>query len=283
MTKMKKFLYLSIGLVLLLGCGKKESSSPNDLSKKKRTNPAIAKINKTKYSNFAVDKSGKRVPEIMAVTFTGKPIENSDLEADVHLTIPDENSELRYTWIVNDKIMEKIDQKVLPSEYFKSGDWVYCKVKIVNGPVETREISSKRTKILGTVPIVKLDPIPEVSIPGEFNYKIKAYLPGEKVPEENSDDMESEEFYSDDFPGETGLDYTLISPTDKNIFLDEKTGDISWFISKDIVSSLGDKVVIKFKVSNPQGGFVTSSITLSFKQSESDVEPKIIGSGREVE
>ncbi len=254
-------LVLSLSL-LFLYCGKKNESLDNIKKSKSRNGISVSEINNTKFSNYTIDKNSQRVAEIKAVSFAGKPFENRDLKADVHLSIPDDNLEFKFTWVVNDKAIESEETEVLPNQYFKSGDWVFCKVKMINTEIKSKEIKSKYIRIIGTTPILKMKPIPQISIPGEFRYKINATLPGEIRTENGIEDMED--------PENSGLEFTLLSPTDKGIFLDKFTGEIIWFISESVATSIGDRFMIKFKVSNPEGGSVISSISLSFKSIESD-------------
>ncbi len=269
---MVKYFPILIAVTLLFcGCGKKETVS-DDFKVKKITDNKIAKTNNTKFTNYQVDEDGNRLPEIKAVAFSGKPFENSDLEADVHLSIPSEDVEFEFQWIVNDEAVEEIRSNILPKEKFKQGDWVYCKVKIVNEDYKSDEVKSKYIKILGLTPILNLDPIPEISVPGEFRYKINAYLPGQETEESDESDSEENVFY--DFSEDKGLHFTLISPIDKGIFIDPSSGEISWQITESIAASFKGEIEIKFKVTNPEGGSVTSSIKLSFKSSETEEDPK---------
>ncbi len=272
---MKKIVFFSIllsFLLLLFYCGSSKDKIKN-IDNKIKTDKSVAKKNMTKFSNYEVDDTGERIPEIKAITFTGKPFENHDLKADVHLSIPSEDIEFSYNWFINDKIIKDNNSATLPKEFIKSGDWVFCKVKIIGLKTKTPEVKSKYIRILGTTPILNLSPIPDITIPGEFRYKIDAKLPGEESSD-SAEENEDEDF-SPDFIDNSGLVFTLISPTDKDISLDENTGEIIWFISTDLAYSLGNGVEIKFKVSNPEGGSVISSIKLSFKKPESDEEPQI--------
>ncbi len=265
---MNKYVPILIALSLLFfNCGKGDNTSSDNFKIRKKTDKKIAKTNKTKFSNFEIDKEGNRLPEIKIVEFTGKAFENKDLHADVHLSIPSDNIDLRFQWIVNDEIIEGIDTEILPKENFKQGDWVFCKVKILDEDYDTPEIKSKYVKIIGLTPVLNMGPIPEISIPGEFRYKINASLPGQET-----DNEDLEEGASDDFPQDNGLEFILISPTDKEIFIDPSSGEIIWNITEEIATSLSGAVEIKFKVSNPKGGSISSSIKLSFKTSETDKE-----------
>lgn len=273
--------YFTILIVLSLfffNCGKKDNSTSSDIMVRNNTDKKIAKSNNTKYSNYQVDKEGNRLPEIKAVTFTGKPFVNSNIQADVHLSIPSEDLGFQFQWVVNDVVVEGIDSEILPHDKFKQGDWIFCKVKIMNEGYKSNEVKSKYIKILGLTPILNLYPIPEISVPGEFRYRINASLPGQET-EENSEDK-SEENAFEDFPQDKGLTFTLISPTDKDIFIDPSSGEISWEITESIAASMKGKVEIKFKVTNPDGGSITSSIKLSFKAGGTDNGPSL---GNEIE
>ena len=276
MRNLKSIILVISILFISNNCGKSIEDSKDKNGIKNDNIKILSKENKTKFSNYKVDEDGNRIPEIKGVTFVGKPFENRDLKADIHLSIPSDNLEFKFTWVVNDKIIRGIESDTLPKEFLKSGDWVFCRAKIINAKKETREVKSKYVRILGTTPILKLDPIPEISIPGEFRYKIKAILPGEESEDPKESIEEDEENSLNDFDEGSGLEFTLLSPTDRDIFLDEKTGEIVWYVTDTLVSSLGNKIEIKFKVSNPEGGSVISSIKLSFKKPESDEVPKII-------
>jgi len=181
--------------------------------------------------------------------------------------------------VVNDESIEDVTSDTLPNDKFKQGDWVYCTARIITEDYKTPEVKSKYIRVLGLTPILALDPVPEISVPGEFRYQVKAYLPGQEPEEEAGEDTE-EEVYGD-FPENKGLQFSLISPLNMGIFMDPATGVISWEITKAVAEALQGIVEIKFKVSNPKGGSVTSSVKLSFKSQESDEAPR--SQGKEIE
>jgi hypothetical protein len=111
---------------------------------------------------------------------------------------------------------------------------------------KSRPVKSKYILIRGSAPVLELEPIPEFSVPGTFQYQIKAIDP-------------------DVLPGEEpALSFELVSPRDLGITLDPQTGQMKWELSEETIKKLKEKIEIKFKVIKKGAPEVQSSITLTF-------------------
>lgn len=246
---------------------------------------------KTVYDKAPKEKEA--LPEITEIKFTSRRDTEHDLVVSVILSKQDQDLDFSFRWIVNKTEIEGEKTNRLSRDFFKSDDWVYCWVKMVKAGKSFREHKSKLVKIKGSIPIIELAKIGNFEIPGEFRYRINARLPKDKDYEEEGTDEQSEpsvtppeeepEEENDEEP-ELKLKFELISPLDKGINLDTLTGEISWMITLELAEELGEKTEIKFKVINPSGRSVKSSIILTLKKTEKKENEGVdIKTGNEVD
>ncbi len=260
-------IFVSIMLVFFY-CGKSNNGTKTISETDAGTDPVISKSDEKNHIDNKSGREEKKGFEIKSAGFVGKAFENNDLQADVKLSIPSDDIELKFRWFINDNLAEQTESDLLPKINFKQGDWVFYKVRIISNGKKSDEMKSNYVRILGTTPILNLVPVPAISIPGEFKYKINASLPG-SVPDEEDEDS----ILDDNSVQNKNLEFSLISPTDLGISIDSSSGEIVWNITESTASSIKDSIEIKFKVSNPSGGSVTSSIKLQFKSHETDKAP----------
>jgi hypothetical protein len=213
------------------------------------------KKSKTATAKKTIAVTPQKGPLFTEVKFVSKTRVNEDLEVKPVLSgSAEDDFTFSYRWVVNEEEVPEIDSHILPKRYFKKDDWVYCIVTGTEEGGETRTIKSKFVRISGMTPMLDLAPVGNFSAPGKFRYKIRASLPT------------TEEFFQTQ--ESSRLKYQLISPLDVGINLDPDTGLITWDITTDTIETYGKEFEIKFKVSNPEGGEVTSSIILTFTPAE---------------
>jgi len=184
------------------------------------------------------------------------------------------NMKYQYRWFVNGDEIQNLNKKILPREFFKKDDRIYCQVRVTEGKQTSGEKRSREFEVANSPPRIQLRPLPKVNIPGNLVYQIDAYDP----------DNDS-------------LEYNLISPLDKGIQLDSKSGLLKWYVKKlpekkkiqnevTVVESSGegsgtivrrernnheksgqnpDLVVIVFEVRDSEGDRAVSLIELNLK------------------
>jgi hypothetical protein len=169
-----------------------------------------------------------------------------------------------YQWYVNGIEVPDLNGQYLPKNNYKKGDKVYCLIRATsNKEIESEVKKSKTIEILNSPPILNYSAIGQFEVPGDFYYKI------------NAED-----------PDGDSLEYSLISPTDRRIFINRNTGEIDWNIealpkdpekiiysSDDIIpgnestwneAALGDKhVMILVQVKDSDGASSIASIRLN--------------------
>ena len=196
-------------------------------------------------------------PVISGVKFLNPPRANTDLEVEVTLEKPDPEVRLNYRWFVNDKEVVGVQESVLPAHHFSGGDWVHCRVTAIREDRESRMVKSKYILIRSAPPVLELEPIPEFSVPGTFEYRIIATDP-------------------DAYPGdESQLTFELISPKDLGIDLNPQTGEIKWEINQETIKKLKEKIEITFKVIKKGAPEVQSAITLTFSDTGEEGEQEV--------
>lgn len=237
-------------------CGKEEKSI------QKTTSPLTSK--KVEQMKVAENSAGQNIPEISEIKFNYPVNESNDLILNVKAKDPEAQININYRWFVNDTEIPGANLNLLNRDFFKRGDWVYCRVKIIVNGISSREKKSKLVKIGGATPVIEYIPVKEFKVPGVFRYTIKA-----SVPETVENQLEPD-FGDEEEPENNMLIFKLISPTGSGIVLEEKTGEITWNITREILDSFGSSVEIKFRVTYLKGGSVNSSIILNLNQSEGD-------------
>jgi len=212
-------------------------------------------------SEVKAEKTGKSILKITDIIFDKLVDVENDISAVPVLSDKDASSQFIFSWFVNDKEIPGEKETLLSREYFRENDWVYCRVKIDDPKVSFPEFLSKRIRIKGPLPELNLEPPEEFKPPGIFRYKINAKMPDVENFEPNYDD-------EDEIDPEKSVKFELISPVDKGIIINPLTGEITWNITKELLSELGEKIKIKFSVISPSGRKISSSISLTLKERE---------------
>lgn len=252
---MKKTYFIILCLCLIISfcsqTGDTENTSEKDTQKKVIDSKKIAEAKKD------AEKRNQRFKtiKIKKIVFSPKePITLDDLKVTPVLVIPQENVEFKYRWFVNEREIFEVQNNILPKENFKKSDWVSCWISAKKGDMESGIVKSNFIKISPSPPIIKPGMVEQITIPGNFSYKIDAIDP----------DTEDEE--------EKTLSFELVSPKDVGINLNSSTGEINWFIDESIIKRFGTSISIKFKVIKAEAGTLNSSITINFKKSENNIE-----------
>jgi hypothetical protein len=178
---------------------------------------------------------------IQAVTFQPEaPTVLDDVTAQPELADPGlKDIKFRYQWFVNGKEVLGIYGATLENTYFKKGAWLYCRVQAVSGEGESEWFKSYAIRVLNSLPVLRLAPLADFSIPVELSYQAAA---------SDADD--------------DALTFELLAPLDQGIVVDPKTGLLSWNINADTLNRLGETIEIKLAVSDGEGEKVTGTITL---------------------
>lgn len=242
---MKKKIIILLA-VSTLWCGKEINKKQNIKDQQIVPNTKNESIVKTSKPS-PQKKTETDYPVITEVKFISEPKSKQDLIISAKLNKENNVAIFEYHWYVNDEEMTDTTGNILPKEKFKSGDWIHCRVTAITGNLESSMVKSKYVRIQGAPPILELGPLEAFNIPGQFQYKIIARDP----------DLE-------DYKETNTLSYELISPKGEGIILDEKTGEINWFLTEDTVKKLGDKIEIRFKVKKEGASEVSASIKLNF-------------------
>jgi len=176
----------------------------------------------TFYCSKDEEKTQKKIPEKVRKKHSPKPvITRVDLEpanptsVDFIRVVPVledpgmQHVNFKYFWFVNSKEIPGNDSRLLPKEYYKKNDRVYCRVSATRGVMESKIVNSDVIKIRNAPPVINLTPVGSFSVPGQFYYKIQAQDPdGDQ------------------------LSYHLVEPIDQGINLNSETGEIEWDIQE---------------------------------------------------
>lgn len=155
---------------------------------------------------------------------------------------------LTYEWFVNGKLIPEANIKLLKNLYFKKGDRVYCSFKAVKGNLKPERLKTQKFVIGNSPPVIKETPVEPFNIPGNFYYQIKAV----------------------DYDGDE-LKYNLVSPLNRGIAVNPRTGELTWYVEKRISMSEEQKtgnmdqryIRIVFEVIDTDKGRAESSIDLN--------------------
>ncbi len=248
---MKIILFLFL-VYSLLGCGGSQSETSLSVEKESTPQPIAKKADAPKTKQTPPQQQKRKFPVISEVKFLTPAQSKTDLKILAKLETEDNQVIFDYRWFVNDKEIIDIKTPVLPSNRFKSGDWVHCRIKAIDGELESGLAKSKYIMIRGATPILDLPPVVAFEVPGRFHYQIKAT------------DPDADEFLDI----KNTLSFELISPRDPGLSLNPKTGEINWDLSEDTIKKWKDKIEIKFKVIKKGAPEVSSSITLTFSRPE---------------
>lgn len=109
---------------------------------------------------------------------------------------------LTYEWFVNEDRVPKVEKAVLPRDRYQRGDRIRCRVRPAAGG---RWIKSDSVTVLNAPPHFRPGRVPGFDIPGEFIHQV----------------------FAED-PDNDPVTYRLVSPLDRGIELDPRTGMIRW-------------------------------------------------------
>ena len=154
-----------------------------------------------------------------------------------------EDVDFQYQWFINGAEMPGVSGDKLEKANFKKGSWLYYRVKAVSRDGESPWFKSDAIRVQNSLPALRLPPVGNFAVPGEFKYQVGA---------------------SD--PDGDALTYELLSPLDQGIVLDPRTGVLTWKIDAETVDRLGKKIEIKFAVSDNNDGKTSGTITLDLTE-----------------
>lgn len=163
-------------------------------------------------------KKVKAVPPIVQLDVVPeKPVSSKDIE--VFAVMTDEarkkDISLLVEWKLNGDILEDENELFLVKEKFVKGDVAQCTVMASLNGRHLQTLKTPKLKVANSPPEIHPKIPGGFEIPGTFYHKIKA---------------------SD--PDEDELRYTLLSPLDRGIRLNETTGEIEWYISYQLLDKL---------------------------------------------
>jgi hypothetical protein len=159
-----------------------------------------------------------------------------------------EGASLLCQWFVNGRELDDVSLEKLEKIRIRKGDWVYCRVQATFEQADSDWTQSDTIRVLNTLPELRLGPVGEVKVPGDFQYQAAA------------GDADNDE-----------LTFALVSPADQGIVLDAKSGLLTWKLTAETVKALGEKVEIKLAVSDGEGkaeGTITLNFTGTTRKSE---------------
>ncbi len=191
-------------------------------------------------------KGVKKAPVPVAPVITKLTFENSTPSAGDFIRVIPEVDKQRYPngyqyicrWFVNDKAVGQKPSIQLKRGTYKRGDSVFCKLKVVSdkSKLESEEFESKSITVKNSSPETMTQ---EENIsfrpPGDFRYRIVAKDPdGDK------------------------LSYRLIGPLDRNIKINQESGELSFRLN-----SIDDKPLkIIVDISDNNGGSAIFTLNL---------------------
>jgi len=107
-------------------------------------------------------------------------------------------------WFINGNRVDEIDKTVLPTERYRRGNRIHCRVRPRTGG---KWLKSAVVTVVNAPPRFRPKPVTPFDIPGEFFHQV----------------------FADDPDGDP-VTYRLVSPLDRGIDLDPDTGIIRWNI-----------------------------------------------------
>jgi len=107
-------------------------------------------------------------------------------------------------WFINGNRVDEIDKTVLPTERYRRGNRIHCRVRPRTGG---KWLKSAVVTVVNAPPRFRPKPVTPFDIPGEFFHQV----------------------FADDPDGDP-VTYRLVSPLDRGVDLDGKTGVIHWRI-----------------------------------------------------
>ena len=228
---------LLIALVALAFCSKGAKSKDGSPTPPP---PALHEINESRPAPATPEPDPLALAAV--VLSPEAPTALDDILAAAELADPEvEGAEIRYQWYVNGQEVEELDGEKLASAHFRKGAWIYCRAKAFSAKGESSWLKSDTIRVLNSLPTLRLEPLGDVSVPGDLLYRATA---------------------SD--PDHDELTFELLSPLEQGIAIDARTGALSWHLSEETVRKLGEKIEIRIAVSDGEGEKVTGTITLQF-------------------
>lgn len=253
MKGLSKAVLLLIILLTLNFCGGEQQSEPVTPQNQETTAAADTSTDEPEEMVEETEeiKEVTAPPKIKDIKFPEAPVAGKDFLVAVELEEEDPDVELQYRWFVNSKEVPDSSEDTLSSDYFGGNDWIQCWVMAQKGEKKSSLTKSKFIRAKGSVPVIKVTRLEELTIPGTLRYQIEAFDPsvGENI------DSEANE-----------MKYELLAPKEEGIQLNEQTGELSWELDEEKIKKLGTKVEIKFQVSSKHSQVVTSSIVLNFRK-----------------
>ncbi len=241
---MKKSAWAVLFVILLafLGCSKREEPVPLAEKRFHQANEPQPRRGVAQAADAAL-----WVTEVALSPET--PVRGDDITASARLSDPDAvGVALEYEWYVNGQEQADSWEERLSGEKTKKGDWIYCRARALQEGDAGPWTKSELVKVLNTPPELRLGPVGEIAVPGEFRYQADA------------GDADSDE-----------LAYELLAPKDKGIVLDAKSGLLTWALSAETVRGLGEKAEIRIAVSDGEAraeGTIALSFSGATKQAE---------------
>jgi len=237
MKRISGFVMICVVLALV-SCGnpaKPEKTGPADVSPRDKTPAAAPAARPVDFLRLSAVRLSPSAPTAA-----------TDLSAEAVVIPPvPEEIDFQYRWFVNDKQVEETAGTALACSNFRKKQWVYCQAMASSGEKASDWLQSKHVRIANAPPQLAASPVGNFTVPGQFTFHISA---------------------SD--PDQDPLTFELLSPLDPGIDLDPKTGVLTWKIDAETVNRLGEKIEIKFAVSDNDGGKTSGSITLDLTESK---------------
>lgn len=232
---MKRFTeFFLIGVALtMVSCG--NSAAPE------KTGPAgvSAAGEKTAIGTAAGPADFLRLSAVLISPAAPTAVTDLSAEALVVPPIPD-GIDFQYRWVVNDQEVEGTAGAALACGNFRKKQWVFCQARALAGGKTSDWLQSKHVRIANSSPQLESSAVENFSVPGLFTLQLSAQDPDQDA-----------------------LTFELLSPLDQGIVLDAKTGVLTWKLEEETVKRLGEKIEIKFAVSDGDGGKTSGSITLN--------------------
>ena len=162
-----------------------------------------------------------RLDVVPEVPVSGKDIEVFPLMAD---EAKGNKVTLMVQWILNGDTLEDETDLMLARDKYVKGDKVQCVVMASLSGRHLQTIKTKKLVISNTPPEIHPKTPDSFELPGTFYYKIKA------------SDSDGDE-----------LTYTLVSPLNRGIRLDETTGEIKWYLSRELLEKMADEARVRIE------------------------------------
>ena len=176
---------------------------------------------------------------------------NVDLSAEVEVAPPvPDGIAFEYRWYVNNQEVADATAATLKSGNFRKHQWIICEARALALDKASGWVQSNWVRAADSPPQLEPVAVGNFSVPGRFMYQLKA------------SDADNDE-----------LIYELLSPLDRGIELDKKTGLLTWSLDKALVEKLGETIEISLSVSDNDAKPTTGTITLHFQKKTEKKNP----------